>query len=87
MNLPAGFDPALLLLLLPLVLLQLGLLVYAIVDLLREERHVRGGSKGMWAVIIVFVNLVGPLLYLLIGRVDGPPPHAGGQGPQGERRL
>ena len=36
------------------------------------DRRVRGGSKGMWAVIIVFVNLIGPILYLLVGRVDGP---------------
>ena len=74
MNLPTGFDPALLLLLVPLLVLQLGLLVVAVVDLLREDRHVRGGSKGLWAIIIVFVNLVGPVLYLLVGRVDGPPP-------------
>ena len=27
----------------------------------------------MWAVIIVFVNFIGPILYLLIGRVEGLP--------------
>ena len=68
-----GFDPTILLLLVPLVVLQLGLLVAAVVDLLRDERRVRGGNKGVWAVIIVFVNMIGPILYFLVGRVDGPP--------------
>ena len=67
----ASFDPTILLLVVPLIALQLGLLVAAVVDLLRDERMVRGGSKGMWAVIIVFVNLFGPILYFLVGRVDG----------------
>ena len=68
-----GFDPTILLLVVPLLLLQLGLLVAAVVDLLRDERRVRGGNKGVWAVIIVFVNLIGPIVYFLVGREDGPP--------------
>ncbi len=73
--------PELLLLLVPLVLLELGLLVFAVIDLLRDDRVVRGGNKGLWAVVIVFVNLIGPILYLLVGRVDGvPEPKAPGPG-------
>ena len=66
-----GFDPTILLLIVPIVLVQLGLTIAAVVDLLRDERKVRGGSKGVWAVIIVFVNLLGPILYFLVGRVEG----------------
>ncbi len=72
MNLPEGFDPSLLLLIVPLVLLELGLIIYAVYDLLKQDRHVRGGSKAMWAIIILFLNGIGPLVYLLIGRVDAP---------------
>ena len=68
-----SIDPQLIALLVPVVLLQLGLLVAAIVDLLRDDRAVRGGNKGLWAVVIVFVNLIGPILYFLVGRVDGVP--------------
>jgi ABC-2 type transport system ATP-binding protein len=72
-DLPAfDISPELILLLLPLLLLQLGLMVLAIVDLLRDDRRVRGGSKGVWAVVIVFVNMIGPILYFLVGRDDGP---------------
>jgi len=62
-----------LLLVVPLVILELGLLVFGVVDLLREDRYVRGGSKAMWGVIIVFVNFIGPILYFFVGRLDGPP--------------
>jgi ABC-2 type transport system ATP-binding protein len=68
-----GFDPAILLLVVPLLVLQLGLLIAAVVDLLRDDRRVRGGNKGVWAVIIVFVNVIGPILYFLVGREEGLP--------------
>jgi hypothetical protein len=60
----------LLVLLLPIALIQLGLLVYALVDLLRPERRVVGGSKLAWALVIVLVNFIGPLVYLLAGRKE-----------------
>ena len=72
MNLPS-IDPQVIALVIPVVLLQLGLLVAGIVDLLRDDRAVRGGNKGLWAVVIVFVNLIGPILYFLVGRIDGVP--------------
>ena len=68
-----GFDPRILLLVIPLAIIELTLLILAVVDLLRDDRRVRGGNKGVWAVIIVFVNMVGPILYFLVGRVEGPP--------------
>ena len=61
---------ALLPLIAPLILLQLLLLVLAILDLFREERHVRFLSKPIWALIIVFVNLIGPLAYFFVGREE-----------------
>ncbi len=67
-----SLTPQTLLLIVPLVVVQVGLMALAIVDLLRDDRAVRGGSKGVWAVIIVFVSLFGPILYFLVGRVDGP---------------
>jgi len=65
-------NPALLALLIPVAVIEIGLLLLAARDLLREDRRVRGDSKAMWAVIIVFFNLIGPVLYFLIGRQDGP---------------
>ena len=44
---------ALLLLLAPLVVIQLGLVVWALYDLTRPGRRVRGDSKVLWAIVIV----------------------------------
>ncbi|HEY7970310.1 MAG TPA: PLD nuclease N-terminal domain-containing protein [Candidatus Limnocylindrales bacterium] len=57
-------------LLLPLVVLQLGLIVAALYDLEKDERRVRGGSKLVWVLIIVFVNVIGPIVYFTAGRED-----------------
>ncbi len=74
-----SLTPELILLLIPLAALELGLLVLAVADLLRDDRRVRGGNKGAWAVVIVFVSMIGPILYFLLGREEGrvEPPAAG----------
>lgn len=54
---------------LPLILIEIGLLVWAIVDLVKRER-VRGGNKLIWALIIIFVSTLGPIIYLVWGREE-----------------
>jgi hypothetical protein len=54
--------------LIPIVLLQLGLMVFALVDLMRRERT--KGPKWVWALVIIFVNLIGPIVYLVAGREE-----------------
>ena len=54
----------------PLLVLQVLLIVLALRDLVRPERRVRGGSKIAWAVVIVAGELLGPLLYLFVGRIE-----------------
>ena len=53
--------------LIPLAVLQLGLMAFALWDLAHRE-VVKGGRKWPWALVIIFVNLFGPILYLLVGR-------------------
>ena len=57
-------------LLIPLAVVQLALLGFALRDLLNPERRVKGGNKLVWALVIVFVNLIGPLAYFFVGRED-----------------
>ncbi len=54
------------LLLLPLVAIQLGLAIYCALKIFREG--VQNLNKWLWLVICVFVNLLGPMLFLIIGR-------------------
>lgn len=85
----------LLLLLVPLVLVQAGLIIWSLWDLTRPGRRVRGGSRLLWAVIILLTGLVGPILYFVVGREEaaewetpedappGPGAIAGWQAPPG----
>ena len=58
----------LILLLLPLIVIQLGLMVYALVDLAKRERV--KGDKWIWVVVIVLINIIGPIIYLVAGREE-----------------
>ncbi len=55
-------------LLIPIVVLELGLEIFCLVDIVRRPKT--KGPKWMWIVIVVLVNLIGPIVYLLIGREE-----------------
>jgi ABC-2 type transport system ATP-binding protein len=67
----------------PVLILQFGLMIYALYDLFQEDRRVRGDSKIVWALIIFLVNLLGPLCYFFVGRDDSRGAETGGIGPAG----
>jgi hypothetical protein len=50
----------------PILVIQFILLVVAVIDLVRIEKT--NGPKWLWVIIILFVNLIGPILYFVIGR-------------------
>lgn len=53
-------------LLIPILLLQLALIVIALIDLARQPAT--RGPKWLWAIIIIVVNIIGPILYFVVGR-------------------
>lgn len=53
-------------LLIPVLILQVGLMIAALVDVLKREKT--KGPKWMWILIIIFVNLIGPIVYFIVGR-------------------
>lgn len=55
--------------LLPLMIVQLGLLAYCLTDMVRhpETRHI---PRWGWALICLFVNPVGAIVYLVAGRSE-----------------
>lgn len=56
-------------LLIPLVVIQLGLIVIALRDL-KNRKRVAGGNKLVWGLVIVLIHYIGPILYLTIGRKE-----------------
>jgi hypothetical protein len=55
-------------LLIPVLVLELGLMIYCLVDVIRRPKT--RGPKWMWIVIVVVINLLGPIAYLIIGREE-----------------
>lgn len=56
--------------LIPLVIVQFGLFGYALYHILAHKSYKRG-NRALWLIItIVFMNYIGPILYLLLGKED-----------------
>ncbi len=56
-------------LLIPVVVIQFGLMIVALLDLLRRER-VKFLPKWGWLLVIALVNLIGPIVYFAVGREE-----------------
>ena len=56
--------------LIPVFLLELGLLVWALIDVARRERV--KGSKVVWILVIALVGIIGPIIYFIFGRDEAP---------------
>jgi uncharacterized membrane protein len=65
-----NIDSSVALVIAPIVLIQLGLMIWGLYDLTRPERKVKGGSKVLWALVIIFINIIGPVIYFLFGREE-----------------
>lgn len=60
----------LLLILAPLIAIEFGLIVLALRDLIKRERRVRGDNKAVWALVILLISWIGPVLYFAAGREE-----------------
>lgn len=57
-----GFD--ILYALIPLVIIQLGLLVYGIYDWAKQGNNL--DNRFLWLLLILFISFAGPILYFLL---------------------
>lgn len=53
----------------PIALIQLGLLIAALVHILRHKTY-KAGNRVLWIVIVLVLNIIGPILYFVIGKGD-----------------
>ena len=59
----------------------LALYIYAMLDLMRAPaREVRLLPKWLWVVVVLFIFLLGPVMWLVLGRPRAEYPPAGGDG-------
>ena len=55
-------------LIIPILIIQLVLIVVALSDLM--QRTETNGPRWFWVIIIIFFNMLGPILYFLVGRKE-----------------
>lgn len=55
--------------LIPIALIELGLLIAALVHILRHNTY-KVGNRVLWIVIVIVFNIIGPILYFVIGKGD-----------------
>ena len=55
--------------LVPLIILEFGLMIAAVVHVLRHP-HYRIGNRALWLVIVIFIQIIGPIAYFVFGRED-----------------
>lgn len=57
-------------LLIPIILIQWSLMVFALVKLFKAQSEPKYLPRWLWAIIIIFVNLIGSIIYLTVGRSE-----------------
>ncbi len=53
--------------LVPLIIAELVLAVTAFIHVIRHP-HYRFGNKIMWSFIVLFIQIIGPIIYFVFGR-------------------
>jgi len=56
-------------LLIPLAVIQVGLMIAALVHILKHDTY-KTGSRALWLVLCICINVIGPILYFTLGRSD-----------------
>lgn len=51
----------------PVVAIQLILMIVALVSVLKADSFKRG-NKVMWIIIVIAINIIGPIIYFAFGR-------------------
>ena len=55
--------------LVPLTIVWLGLMIAAVIHILRHKPF-RFGGRGLWLEISILLSIIGPVLYFTIGKGD-----------------
>ncbi len=56
-------------LLIPIAVLQLGLMLAALISILKHKNY-KTGNRALWVILSLFVSIIGPILYFVLGKTD-----------------
>ena len=51
----------------PIILIELGLMITALIHVLRHNDY-RFGNRVIWVIVVVCIQIIGPILYFTVGR-------------------
>lgn len=54
-------------LIIPIIILEYTLAIVAIVHIVKHPNY-RFGNRAMWIIIVLFIQIIGPIFYFLVGR-------------------
>lgn len=54
---------------LPIFIIEMALMVVALIHVIKHDNY-KFGNKVMWIIIVLFVQIIGPVAYFIIGRGD-----------------
>lgn len=55
--------------LIPLIILQYGLAIYAIVHIIKHPNY-KFGNRVMWIIVSLLISFIGPIVYFMFGKGD-----------------
>ncbi len=53
--------------LIPIFIVELALMLTALIHVLKHDKY-RFGNRVLWIIIVVFFQIIGPILYFTVGR-------------------
>jgi len=56
-------------LIIPLGLIEIGLMIAALVHILTHKKY-KAGNRLLWIIVSVLISTIGPILYFIVGRSD-----------------
>jgi len=56
-------------LLIPLAIIQFGLLIAALIHIFKHNTY-KTGNRTVWIIVCLLINTIGPILYFVIGKGD-----------------
>ena len=56
-------------LLIPLAVIQLGLMIAALIHIFTHKTY-RTGNRVLWVILCILINTIGPIIYFVLGRGD-----------------
>lgn len=53
----------------PIIILEFVLMILALHSIIKHDRF-KVGSKAIWIPVVIFLQIIGPILYFVIGKED-----------------